>query len=553
MSIKNKWLIKTNSKILGPYSFEQVEDLLLKKQISIIDEIKDMSTRWLHIREKNDFKSTVERIRQQQDDKQELTQTTQTQSQLTQTFLQDTLADIQIKQESEALNLQDIIEVPQILKSTQKTIPKVVKVKTEIPKNNSIKILLSVAVFILISFGGYFIYNYTVNSSRIEKSFLQKIRKNQLYFQTDHITDVFKKMSSEQQDKILPEVIPLWLILEKSGAFNYQRAMSILSSGKITSNEKKAQYQLVKFNKAFNLSDVQNAQDALVKAYDFDSTSLETKENDGILKFFEKKYADSSKLFKQVYDQSQNGRSLYLYTLSELNNPQIKIIEILETIDKHIQQRWDFKKELALISLFLIRKNKIEYDQDKQDKLYADFFNTPIRFQSFFKLPYLVNGSLIDWTQLSGIIDDLSKLDPVNADLFKMHLLAETNQIGELKKELVEKKIPDEHFKNFQSYINFTDKDKSNLIEVVESDFISTRFYYVLFNNFFKNNYPKEEILESMINDKGLFSIWSRIQMISNPQEELTVLNLIKSEPLYANDFIPYLDLKFQFSEKSND
>ena len=56
MSTKSKWLIKSNFKILGPYTFEQVEDLILKKQISLIDEIRDMELRWTYVREVSDFK-----------------------------------------------------------------------------------------------------------------------------------------------------------------------------------------------------------------------------------------------------------------------------------------------------------------------------------------------------------------------------------------------------------------------------------------------------------------------------------------------------------------
>ena len=49
--LENKWLIKSENRILGPYNFEQVIDLIRKKQISIIDEIRDPETRWLYVRE----------------------------------------------------------------------------------------------------------------------------------------------------------------------------------------------------------------------------------------------------------------------------------------------------------------------------------------------------------------------------------------------------------------------------------------------------------------------------------------------------------------------
>ena len=41
-SYEKKWLIKTDQKITGPFSYEQIEEQLRKKQISVIDEIRDM-------------------------------------------------------------------------------------------------------------------------------------------------------------------------------------------------------------------------------------------------------------------------------------------------------------------------------------------------------------------------------------------------------------------------------------------------------------------------------------------------------------------------------
>ena len=62
-SVDRKWVIKSDNKILGPYSFDQIEDLLKKKQISIIDEVRDMKSRWLYIRECTELQSIVEEIR----------------------------------------------------------------------------------------------------------------------------------------------------------------------------------------------------------------------------------------------------------------------------------------------------------------------------------------------------------------------------------------------------------------------------------------------------------------------------------------------------------
>ena len=76
-NLEKKWIIKSENKILGPYSFDQIVDLLRKKQISIIDEVRDPETRWLYVRENHEFKNVVEEIRKENDSKQESTKTYQ--------------------------------------------------------------------------------------------------------------------------------------------------------------------------------------------------------------------------------------------------------------------------------------------------------------------------------------------------------------------------------------------------------------------------------------------------------------------------------------------
>ena len=77
-SYEKKWLIKTDQKITGPFSYEQIEEQLRKKQISVIDEIRDMEKRWSFVREVPELKALVESIRSEMDSNSELTQTVQT-------------------------------------------------------------------------------------------------------------------------------------------------------------------------------------------------------------------------------------------------------------------------------------------------------------------------------------------------------------------------------------------------------------------------------------------------------------------------------------------
>lgn len=70
-----KWLVKSSTRIMGPYSIDEVQQLLSKKHISVIDEIRESAGRWTYIRENKMFGEVVEKLRVEQDSAPENTQT----------------------------------------------------------------------------------------------------------------------------------------------------------------------------------------------------------------------------------------------------------------------------------------------------------------------------------------------------------------------------------------------------------------------------------------------------------------------------------------------
>lgn len=89
------WLVKSATRILGPFSKKQIVDLLRNKQINIIDEIKSPTTRWTFIRENIYFLEVVKAIRNDQDTHQDNTINSRTVTVMTKTgdFSEDTNPD----------------------------------------------------------------------------------------------------------------------------------------------------------------------------------------------------------------------------------------------------------------------------------------------------------------------------------------------------------------------------------------------------------------------------------------------------------------------------
>lgn len=74
-STEKNWLVKSSTRILGPFTLEEVTDQLKSKQISIIDEVRQPEGRWSYIRENQLFMDIVRNIREEQDAHSEQTMT----------------------------------------------------------------------------------------------------------------------------------------------------------------------------------------------------------------------------------------------------------------------------------------------------------------------------------------------------------------------------------------------------------------------------------------------------------------------------------------------
>lgn len=74
-STEKTWLIKSSTRILGPFSLDELTQHLRSKHISIIDEIRHTSGRWGYIRENPMFMDIVRNIREEPDVHSEKTMT----------------------------------------------------------------------------------------------------------------------------------------------------------------------------------------------------------------------------------------------------------------------------------------------------------------------------------------------------------------------------------------------------------------------------------------------------------------------------------------------
>ncbi|MCB0377036.1 MAG: tetratricopeptide repeat protein [Bdellovibrionales bacterium] len=71
--VEQKWLVKSNSVVNGPYHFEQVVEDIFKGDIHLLDEIKGPFERWRPIRDHSLFAAAIERLKATTYQKREMT------------------------------------------------------------------------------------------------------------------------------------------------------------------------------------------------------------------------------------------------------------------------------------------------------------------------------------------------------------------------------------------------------------------------------------------------------------------------------------------------
>jgi hypothetical protein len=238
---EKKWLIKSENKILGPFSFDQILDLLRKKQISIIDEVRDPETRWLYVRENNEFKNIVEEIRKEIDSRQESTKTYQSSTGFTgvttssfEENLQKTKTDIVFDQEEdtqtrdvevvkETVNAPPVENIPlmRVEKAKLYGVLNDGNVQEKIGDYSRRLKILTATIFLMLiaAVGGYYYYQHK-NVTRKEEELVIQIKRLSNYGLYDQAAEKFAQLPEPMKHSVLPTILDIFPSLQKNGTAN---------------------------------------------------------------------------------------------------------------------------------------------------------------------------------------------------------------------------------------------------------------------------------------------------------------------------------------------
>ncbi len=569
MSVDKKWLIKSDNKIVGPYSTDQLENLLLQRQVALIDEIRDMDNRWLYIREVAELKVLTEQVRLEHDKKSEQTRTYQTSGSNNNTLSQTKTAgspdldftnhaitaftDVDVETKEVPFNEVEIrsTESEKKKNNAQYVFPEDTAVKADVQKskNQGLMTTLAVVAVLTLSTVGYFFYNKW-SQDKIERALITKVRRLVMIGADSKAVETFQKLTEDQQNKVLPDILTIFTKLDADGLINTDNTLKDIKINPKLSVVQKSQIALIQFNKSLLLNQLNDAKGFLVIAKDLDPDSDVIKENSAILSYLENNTAESASQFLSLFTRLNKGRLLYGYALNHLQDPQISDVELLEKIERYLSTRIDYKKELILVQILLAIKIS---NMTEANNFIQDFMSTPVMLSHKFKMPGLVYPGIYKMERVMPSYERMkNQLGAHGSALTDIYMYLEKNDAYSAQKlfDQAKNQFSNAERTNINIAINYIQNKSSDIFAMEktvlpESLNISSHMALILL----KKENKRKDIESNVLNlkkEKNLISVWTDLIQLSEEDPE-KIRSYLQLNTMNTEEFIPYIELKGRY------
>lgn len=574
-----KWMIKSENKVLGPYSYEQIEDLLKKRQISLIDEVRDMNTRWLYIRESEALKAIVDEIREELAQTDDYTKTYQTRTTqgltktgtITQELTVETthhempsFTDVSISdaEYTEDLTLAAHAKVGSASsivknKATQYVSPADPLTNHKIRERSKliIIILISLLLSAAVVFGGLQFYQKKEKKKQ-EQQAIASIRKYSLYGLESKVVEIFGGMNPELQRQVLPEIIPMIPKLDSMGLINGLQIINNLKLNSALNDQRKALLDIVQFIQALQDQDLKKARESLIRAKDLDPSSLLIKENDAILSYYEGRFDQAAKIFSELFQTTKKGRWLFGWAASELSktNSNSEVESLLNhEISLYLESHIDFKKELLLVNMLLDKRLGRE---EKFSVDYNSFIDMPINFRQRFQVPNSVFSGIYSMFTLRPAFEKLKTyLSQGSKVIVETHMKLELGEISAAQtffsnySSIIEDPIDKA---NLRLQLDFALKDYSAVIaqeKTLDFSKLNTAGHYVLLMAKQRSQEKNTTLIDDGITkhlnilrkENNILGLWAQLTLLQDSEKRL---NFVQANAAAGEDFIPFLEVK---------
>lgn len=595
---EKKWLIKSENRIMGPFGFDEVLDLLRKRQISIIDEVRDPETRWLYVRENPEFKNVVEEIRQEIDAKQESTKTLQNTSAtatlnggntMTSTqnlnsnttgnaaldeILQKTKTDLPANFDESMPSPRDIEVVNEtVFARTERQAPrssekaKLYGVQSDAAvqkKMNNFSsqlkwALIALVIFVCGGYGGYIYYQQKYEGRKEEDLAIQVTRLKQagLY---EKSAEKFYNLPEATRNEILPKMLDIFPVLQRAGNLTFDQIKSLKGYASFSSDQR-LQVLLIQFWLAQKDQNYGVAQEAIIKALAISPSDPLSKENDAWLALKRAKvsdaYAEFSDLYKKSKDESKTeGRYLYgrvaaYAAMSEAEKAPLAR-DLLNDLDRYTTTYYNLRKELLLAQTYLaLQLNDVDLYKFSLEK----FFNTPPQLSQFFLKPALLMTDAYRWEEFASFKAAISsRLTGDEQILFDFHNHLELGHLAEATQFLAvnQAKVSNPQVKEQMQLLLLSEqgnvRDAVALVKAKGLDMSSVLNNFLGGMNLIKND-PLQNpstFVEALNNQNAEFyGSWIKLEQLKGKKAtDAEIQGFIKYKLYTLDNFIPVIETR---------
>ncbi len=573
------WLVRASTKIQGPYSLDDIVQLLMFNQISFVDEIRRPKSRWNFIREYPYLVETIKSKRDAINNEQTKTNPVTTSTQITQTAsnagIPSTVIEVNF---DEIKDIEPLKETPFSFSPKGKTISVTSaksfgsledeNVKSQMTTNHkkmkSKVIFVSLAiVFILMGIKGLQKYQ-EIGKVKEKINQISRLYNLKLYEDAYRIYEDLKE-SNELSNDVQSQVNAARITYGKESS--QVRNQILKSLDKISDIKKKAEFlSLVglsyqfegDFYKATEFYQNSAVQDPNNELAVLNSLGLEILKNKDFAKYNQNK-KNALNFYKHLADvRPENFENInYFQFLKALFNLELKE-DLKEEISINVNELFSIKNkssflknEIQVVSIGLKKSEGTLTDND-----YIELIESlPKQGKKFARNPS-VNWSLADWSYLEDLCDKIvgqdNQLMPL---LFKAYCSLEAGQY-EKAENLIGKSLllakGSNHHDLMQLHLAFikgeTVKIDSLLKKTDLSNFAVTHYYRGMhcLNN--KNSACAKEAFTSLLNS---FSSWGYLAQLGlyladNKTSKQNIYEGNRKEPL----FLPLLSERAFFESK---
>ncbi len=424
------WLIKSGDRILGPYSADTIEKLLISREIVVIDEVKRALGRWKYIREEAFFAVAVEKLRAIQQSKAEDTEHGSL-SGPTATLTISTTDDLSVTSDIEVPSLEisqssfvkeaDFIDLdaakikmpPPIPAARQFGLTDNSNVQQDIKRSSSAAwflAILFVCIALTIAYRNQLKTPQSGQGPDFSKSYDLAIKNYKLGYFAESLK-YFKEAANLKPND--PDVIiamaPLLINIDGQKVEVKRKIGEVLAMVHSDGQVKQARNILGLL--AIADEDLVEASHQFGDALKIDSKFLPALFNNGIVRFLQKDFIGAIKDFRSVLiEDPENAAAAYLIIRIEV---MVAVLErktsfpsLHESINHFNKRFYDLRQEATLLNAYLFSREEIK--NQLVDEIRSCIETDPFTSDEFLRDPLIFSGQLA-WNHLAPYCDEMAR------------------------------------------------------------------------------------------------------------------------------------------------